>query len=105
MDFTCDLNCPASGLVVSCCKHCAISKNQYKNASNKHLWSDEKGFWATGGCVLSKEEMPQECKDFDCRQHSWVVIRKWIDGWKDIEMYEVPSGHRAIGIGTVKEEK
>ena len=103
-EFRCDLNCPAHVSVTACCKHCGISKKQYKTESNKHLWSDN-GFWMQGGCALSRDQMPQECKEFDCKNHSWVIIRKWLNGkWEDTEMYEVPVGHRPIGIGTVKEE-
>ena len=49
--------------------------------------------------------MPQECKEFDCREHKWVVIREWQGEWVDTEMYEVEKGYKPVGIATVKEEE
>jgi len=94
-DFTCDLNCPAKHLIVSCCKHCGISKGEYRTPSNEHLWTDDLGFWGPDGCKLSRSEMPAECKQFDCKEHQWVVLREWGgDEWKDLEMYEIKTGYK-----------
>ena len=92
MSFQCDLNCPAGESVFFCCAFCHKSKKHYIPESNKHLWT-KTGFWTPNGCSLSRTEMPQECKEYDCKNLTWVVIRKWIDGeWKDIEMYEKEDG-------------
>ncbi len=101
MEFLCNLNCPAYPTERLCCEFCGRSNARFVTESNRKYWTDESGFWKSGGCSLSRDEMPMLCRQNNCRDKTWVVIKKWIDGkWVDLAMHEVPKGQEVVGIGT-----
>ncbi len=105
----CDLNCPATGSIFLgrfCCHNCSAARKYYVKESNKHLWNEEKGFFEEGkGCRLSRAEMPQECKEYDCHKKSFYICELkysqlvWNEKWvkkKPVTLFvrgEVNEGH------------
>lgn len=88
-DYVCDLNCPVKKEVPICCQNCKESRKGYVTDSNKHLWTNGKGFWSKTGCKLSRKDMPLECKTYDCRRHDFTIIRYWVNGdWIDTHVSE-----------------
>jgi len=75
-DFTCDLNCPLDE-VGWCCKGCI--NNATPDDSNRHLWDEKKGFHSDAGCKLSREQRPDRCNKYNCKQYSFVVRRSWVE--------------------------
>lgn len=87
MDFTCDFNCPVvkdQHITAFCCRYCNPSHKNVITESNQHLWT-EKGFLGEEGCKLSRDEMPDECKNYDCRQELFFLCQMQftVVGWKD----------------------
>lgn len=78
-DFKCDLNCPAvNGVFIDgiCCNNCYRTKKQYLSSKNEHIWVEGKGFYdPTIGCKLERENMPAECKAYDCRKDKFYLCR------------------------------
>ena len=102
-EFKCDLNCPVSIPVQFCCKGCKNSKKEYKNKDNEHLWSDEFGFWTPDGCGLSREQMPKECRTYNCRDYVFAVERRWKDGkWEDFATNSMLKHNKLVGIITAE---
>jgi len=85
IDYVCDLNCPISNKnVVYCCQSCRKARKSFITDANKHLWTADKGFLSKKGCKLSRNNMPSECKTYDCRRYTFKVNRVWADGkWID----------------------
>jgi hypothetical protein len=94
----CDLKCPPEGKlqkIAPCCRWCARARRKYLTEQNEHLWTDDRGFLGDNGCRLPRKEVPQECKDYDCKKtFSYVcqIIYKpiaWRDGkWQNLRMME-----------------
>lgn len=97
-DFKCDLNCPAvNGVFIDgiCCNNCYRTKKKYLTDKNRHLWVEwggkvrpdvyakgalkirhdfKEGFYDPEiGCRLKREDMPAECRTYDCRQDSFYM--------------------------------
>jgi len=98
-DFKCDLNCPAVNDVFIdgiCCNNCYRTKKQYLTDQNRHLWVEwdgkpsdanqlvkgvlkirhtvEEGFYHPDkGCKLSREDMPAECRAYDCKNDMFYL--------------------------------
>lgn len=92
-DYICDLNCPArmsADKPVYCCQNCWDARKYYVTEANKHLWTDEVGFHSANGCKLPREQMPSECREYDCRRYFFLVTRYWRNGeWIDLKAEEV----------------
>lgn len=73
----CDLKCPqVSGIIppaARCCAWCSRERKEYVNEANRHLWDERRGFLRESGCLLGRDEMPQECRDYDCKTIPWMV--------------------------------
>ncbi len=95
MDYKCNLDCPIKreGAAPPCCGNCVESRCYFVTDDNRRLWDDKKGFWSKDGCRLSRDEMPQECKDYDCRKHDWLVRMIWRGKWVDSYGSPIPPGH------------
>jgi len=98
-DFKCDLNCPAINdffIDGICCNNCYRTKKKYLTEKNKHLWTEwdgktksqkeradgiygirrsfREGFYDPDiGCRLSREDMPYECRVYDCKKDTFYV--------------------------------
>ena len=85
MDYKCDMDCPNNKPV--CCEQCKTAREYYINDENKHLWTNEHGFWSDKGCKLPREQMPPECRAYDCRKYLWTrrIIYYWSGEWKVLE--------------------
>lgn len=95
MDYKCNLDCPVKTKPPYCCQWCRISRLYFVNDNNKHLWNTTDGFWSENGCRLSRENMPKECKDYDCRKYRFVTSMIWISGkWQVVEEMEIPPGKK-----------
>ena len=79
VDFTCNFNCPViPGLGVLeafCCKFCRTSRRSWLSKKNEHLWTDDKGFLGENGCKLEREDMPPECRQYDCRKKAFYLCQ------------------------------
>ncbi len=86
----CNLNCPIEYKdVVPCCRRCGQSYESYKTKENEHLWT-EQGFWSKDGCRLERDDMPEWCKDYDCRNYNWIAQKVWDrDHWATTKSAEV----------------
>jgi len=85
-NYICNLDCPIShkNNGVYCCISCKKARKSFVTDANKHLWSNDKGFHSNKGCRLSRENMPPECKSYDCRRYTFTINRVWVDGkWMD----------------------
>lgn len=88
----CDLKCPipSDEKGTYCCKQCVNARKYYveQHEEFKNKWNDKTGFLTENGCNLDREEMPQECINYNCKDYIFSVIRKW-DGsyWKDEIVY------------------
>ncbi len=102
MDFRCDLNCPANITDQRCCDNCARRRRYFISKENENVWDETTGFWRSGGCLLPRNAMPKECRENDCRDKDWVIVRRWTDGtWKDIAAHEIEKGHIVVSMQTV----
>lgn len=89
--YKCDLDCPikpSGGFIPICCQNCKESRRDFVTDTNRHLWTDNRGFHSPEGCRLSREDMPLECKIYDCRRHTFKVIRIWAGQWRDCNVSE-----------------
>ena len=117
----CDLDCPVRPLVAyifkrtwdgskwvdtfqapilrplgECCSGCAVTRKDLVTEENKHLWDDWLGFRdVETGCRLSREDMPEECRKYDCKTRSTFILKMKIDGkfydicsWKKVHAGE-----------------
>ena len=70
-DNICDLKCPqVAGLAppeARCCRHCRVSRRYFLTLENSAYWTNETGFLGDNGCRLSRDAMPPECKEYDCK--------------------------------------
>ena len=83
-DYICDLDCPAKRQFPFCCQNCKESRKDFVTDKNRYLWDKDRGFRSSNGCKLPREDMPSECKVYDCRHHTFTVIRVWVNGeWID----------------------
>ena len=99
MEFRCNLNCPVDISVQFCCKNCNRSKNHYVTKDNKHLWTEEYGFWSSAGCKLSRSDMPEECLEYDCKDYVFTVERRWNGNeWEDLSSNAIPKHHKIAGL-------
>ena len=77
VDFVCDLNChsvPGLGVLMGfCCRACQNGHKDHINDSNKHLWTEENGFASRDGCRLPRDQMPPECRQYDCKKYGFYV--------------------------------
>ena len=95
----CDLKCPQVPghvpMIARCCVWCARARKGYVTSDNKDLWDERTGFLGEKGCRLSREQMPAECKSYDCKTIAWMVCSikyaplVW-DGetWKQLQCIE-----------------
>jgi hypothetical protein len=85
--YKCDLDCPVKpkgDFIPVCCQNCEKSKKDFVTDENRHLWTKGRGFHSPKGCRLPREEMPQECKTYDCRRYVFTMMRIWAKGkWED----------------------
>lgn len=83
----CDLNCPYRK--PHCCCGCQCGR-QYLKDVYPDKWSDENGFRSDKGCRLSREEMPQECKGYDCKQYIFYSTVSYDNGkWIVTGLHEI----------------
>lgn len=85
-DYVCNLDCPdvvKNGEPPMCCKGCFDARKNYLNKDNNHLWTEAKGFWSKIGCRLLREDMPLECKEYDCRKYTFAVLKRWAGKWNE----------------------
>lgn len=83
-DYKCNLDCPIKDERPYCCRNCREARAYYVTDANRHLWSDDDGFWSKNGCRLSRDQMPQECKEYDCRAYTFIVVKCWHHGkWNE----------------------
>lgn len=80
LDVTCDLNCPGSYSAGWCCKKCHKNCKDYKNKTNEHLWDEKEGFHSPTGCRLSRDRMPDRCKEYNCKNYTFTIKRAWVSG-------------------------
>ncbi|KKM22424.1 hypothetical protein LCGC14_1625460 [marine sediment metagenome] len=87
MDNICNMQCPPFwGEVAYCCKWCNPARASHVADENRHLWTEDKGFWNPTGCLLKREDMPQECREYDCHEDRFIVWKcsvmrmRWEDG-------------------------
>ena len=103
VESACDLNCPQyNGIGIAgnkslCCKWCARARKYYVTEENKHLWDENDGFWSPDGCRLTRDKMPKECLEYDCKNEVWMTtdIRCSYFIWKDGKWQAFPKieGH------------
>ena len=99
MGFQCNLECPVNISVQFCCKNCRISKKYYRNDSNADLWTSKNGFWSLDGCRLARNDMPEECVEYDCRNYVFTVERRWNGTeWEDLSSNAIPKHHKIAGL-------
>lgn len=85
----CDLDCPISPKDGKpyCCGKCYRSRKYFITDSNRHLWTDNHGFWSETGCRLKREDMPEECRRYNCRDYTFIGIFRYTDGkWQTDEV-------------------
>ena len=101
-DCKCNLACPIQSTVVSqpiCCYGCNKSRRHYLTNTNKEYWDDELGFWSEEGCKLPRDQMPKECREYDCRDYVWCVKIKWNGTkWIYANAYELKQGWEMVMI-------
>ncbi len=91
MDYKCNLDCPLKNSQYVCCLNCYVARKNYITEQNKNLWNDKTGFLGENGCKLSREEMPDECKEYNCKNYVHIIRRHWINNeWVDNKIVEVP---------------
>jgi len=96
-EFQCDGHCPVKAMR-GCCRNCSNSFAWFRNETNGRLWNTENGFWKEGGCALDRQAMPTQCREYDCRNHDWIVTKRWMNGsWQDIDVKEIPMGFQIAG--------
>jgi hypothetical protein len=88
VDYKCSFKCPvnAHDQPPPCCRKCVKARAYFVTEKNEHLWDDEYGFWSKVGCRLGREDMPKECKAYDCRNLMWDVRLRY--SWEK-EIWEV----------------
>jgi hypothetical protein len=75
--------------------NCAEARADFVNNNNRDLWDSQIGFWSSSGCRLSRDKMPPECKDYDCRKYRYVIHRFMSCGkWTDAFNSELKSGEK-----------
>ena len=75
-----------------CCGTCRKRRKSYINDSNKHLWTDERGFHSKQGCKLPRDQMPKECIEYDCRRYPFYAILFYENGkWQALTGAEIHS--------------
>jgi hypothetical protein len=87
-----------------CCRNCFKTKGYYITEDNKKHWTDEKGFWSPEGCKLPREDMPQGCKAYDCKEHRWCMEASWKDKWNIVTCWEIPDD-KQIRLLNIKGEQ
>ena len=101
MDYKCCGKCPPplDSESKRCCVNCQVSRRYFLNDSNKHLWTDTDGFWSESGCKLSRDEMPDWCKDYDCRKYQRAVFFTWINNkWHATHFQELFPGKGVVFV-------
>lgn len=81
----CDFQClppwpvphPEGGLRPFCCASCLTTQAKHVTDKNRELWSDKTGFWTSAGCALPREQMPEECVNYDCKQYEFSARYRW----------------------------
>lgn len=102
MDYKCDLDCPGGKPDKEpppCCRLCYESRKRFVTEENKTLWSDTFGFWSPEGCRLSRENMPDICRDFDCRKYIWNREYFWVGQWCPARIRFIPAGEELVLVG------
>lgn len=83
----CDLDCPYGEPY--CCRACQSSRRYLKDA-HPEKWNDETGFRSDKGCKLDRNEMPQLCKDYDCKNYVFYSTMSFEDGqWMVVGCHEI----------------
>ena len=84
-DFQCEDKCPRMNLEVNyfnrtrCCCGCKSSRKLFSalHPELKSFWTEEYGYWCEYGCKLSRKQMPEECKGFDCHNKVYYIRIAW----------------------------
>jgi hypothetical protein len=110
MEFECELDCPYqfsfknSSRPVFCCKDCAHGRKEFyaERPQLQQFWDDKWGFATPQGCVLPRAIMPSECKEYNCKEHCFIILRQW-DGekWATMDAKEFPYQLGKYEIGDV----
>ena len=79
-DFICDLKCPIPFTQHLCCRNCKVAREGFLNKGNEKYWTDKGGFWGENGCRLPRDEMPEECRKYDCKEYTFTVKKIWARG-------------------------
>jgi hypothetical protein len=91
-DFVCKVDChisPKDGKPY-CCGRCFESRKYFITDLNRHLWTDNHGFWSETGCRLKREDMPKECREYDCHGYTFIGFIRFIDDkWQLTESVEL----------------
>ena len=95
MEMKCDFNCPGFTNGKSpCCRNCHDARLNFVNESNKRWWDDKTGFLAPDGCRLPRDQMPKECREYDCRRYRWYTEKIWHKGeWKIVSGRQIEPGY------------
>lgn len=75
-DNVCNMECPPFwDEVAYCCKWCNPARASHLTDENRHLWTEDKGFWNPTGCKLAREDMPLECREYDCHADGFILYK------------------------------
>jgi hypothetical protein len=91
-DYVCKVDCPIDpkGDRPYCCGKCHESRLYFVTKTNKHLWTEMLGFWSHTGCRLKREDMPAECRAYNCHDYSFIGIMEYIgEKWRFVEVVEL----------------
>ena len=104
MNYKCEMDCPAKTRDTKspCCKNCGNSRLFFVIDGNKLLCDKDNGFWSKEGCRLSREDMPDECKEYDCRKAFWLVRKYWSGEWIEMDSWEEPKVTNTSGLIQIK---
>ena len=88
----CDLNCPLDNNgPYRCCVNCNSSRGHLK-AKYRDKWDDDNGFWSLNGCRLTRDEMPKECIEYDCKKYRIYIVKTWTgNSWNYNAIREIPN--------------
>lgn len=83
--YVCDGNCPSINTDFDyfnhrrCCCGCKDSRKLFSelHPELKGLWTDSDGYWGEYGCKLPRNQYPEECKEFDCRNKVYYFRVAW----------------------------
>jgi len=89
----CDKKCPVNVNPPPCCVNCRAAREDFVEEKNRDLWDEVRGFWSYDGCKLPREDMPVECKTYDCKAINWLIEVSWTgEEWAAKKAMELESG-------------